>query len=133
MTEKRYVKFLLEKEPDLPKDGKDGLNAIPTNISEDEQRLNIENYYTVFGAYTAITELFDCQHIMMCTGSSIFFSIPQKGWKEYTHSGPEIESPKLDRDKLRDATPDEVTGAIIDLFLDREKWNHKVFSKELKL
>jgi len=132
--EKRYTKFLLEKEPEFPKGGYEGLNIVPTGISEDAKLLALTNYYTAFGAYTAITELFDCQNIMMCsTGYSIFFSIPQEGWHEYTHAGPEIESPKLDRHKLENATPDEIIGAIIDLILDRKNWNHKVVSKELKL
>jgi len=129
----RYKKFLLEKEPYIPTNGNEGLNVVSNNISEEEAMKNVENYNMIFGIYLTVTELFDCQNIMMCaSGASIFFSIPQKGWKEYTKSGPEIESPKLDREKLQKATPNKVAGAIIDIFLDRKKWNNKVFSKELK-
>lgn len=132
--QRRYRKFLLEKKPDLPKGGHEGLNIIPTNISEEEARKNIESHRFIEGVFTTITELFNCENIgMETTGHSISFSIPQEGYSEYLGSGPEIQSPKLDREKLREAAGNELAGAIIDLFLDRKKWNHKITSKKLTL
>ena len=132
--ENRFNKFLLEKEIEFHKDVKEGLNVIHNNISEEEARKNVETINYIYGVYHAVAELFDANGVVLnCGGGEVFFSIPEEDFNHYACSGHEIRSPKLDREKLQNATYPEIAGAIIDLIRDRKNWNIKMSSKKLEL
>lgn len=131
----RYAKFLLEEneKPVFPNQKEDGLYAIHNDISEVEQCENRNQVKILECLFYTLSELFEIKDIEMQTDghSNSFFLIktfetdfnPQKG----------ILSPELSRKKLKQATPMELSGAIIDLLLNRGKWYKEMSYQTLNI
>lgn len=133
--QRRYSEFiLLNPVIHINDKGREGLNIIDMGISEEAAHKNSKQCCLIEGIYVTVMELFNLENIFFCTsGEAFYFSIPDKDYDNYHGKGAETRSPLLCRKKLLKAKPYEIAGAIIDLFLDRANWSHKISSSILNL
>lgn len=130
----RYEKFVIENYKTITNssilDQKEGLNIVKHDISEIEQCENKNQVKILESVFYAITELFDVTDIeMQTTGDAHSFFIVTKDEGEIKEG---VNSLWLSREKLKQASALEVSGAIIDLILHRTKWSNIVRYKEFK-
>lgn len=129
----RYEKFILEnyKTITLSKDVGEGLQSVPTGISEAESFKYLSECCQVECLYHALCELFEIHNMTMdTTGDAHSFFIINKTDGENEEG---IKSVWLSREKLKEANPLELSGAMIDLILHRKTWTDKVSYSKLHL
>lgn len=129
----RYEKFLLKDYKTIrpASNFNEGLHVVHNSISEVEQ-CDYRNQYKILHAlYLTLTELFEVHNIEMNTTSEAnSFFIINKDEGEIKHG---VRSVWLSREKLKDASALELSGAMIDLILHRNKWTNEVSYKECHL
>ena len=136
IQENRYDKFLLEEyeRPVLPKTGKVGLIRLPNKpISEAEQCENRNQIEKIECIFHTVCELFEIDDVeLQCTGfSNSFFLI--KNHETCFNNQHGFLSVELSRDKLKNATAKELSGAIIDILRNRKNWNKEMYYSTLHL
>ena len=125
----RYDKFILTKDDSFEGEPTVDLMIIPTGVSDEESILYGKQVSYIEGVYFTIMELFDLDNIRYNLSSKyIFFSIPELPDSDCSK---EISSPKLDREKMLYATSFDVSGAIIDLILDRDNWSNQIWTERV--
>ena len=128
----RYETFLLEDSeiPIPPDSNKEGLIVVANNISEVEQCENVGQNNLLTAIYSTLCELLEIKDVEMQTAGwfNSFLLVTKHETDFNCQKG--FESPQLSRQKLKKANPKEVAEAMIDLFLNRSKWNiEKSYSK----
>jgi len=129
----RYEKYLLEESevPDPPILDAEDVHLVYTGISEKEQIEYRAQIDILECAFFVLCELFDIHPIeIQISAYSISFLLIEK---EETEFNPQegIESPSLSRKKMKGADTKEISGAIIDLLLYRNKWNKRMWYREV--
>jgi len=131
----RFNKFIIDNYKvsvdSLSHPDANGLYRIINTLSEIEQNDNINQVKTVECIFYTLVELFEIHNIEMNTTADAFsfFNIT-KNKGEIKHG---INSVWLSRTKLKNATSQEISGALIDLILHRDNWDDKTSYKALKL
>lgn len=121
----RYNKFLLEdSEIPIPPKG-DGLIVVKNNISEVEACENSGQAKLMECLFYTLVELFEAYDLELQTSGHChsFLIIIKEETRFNLQEG--FESPHLSRDKLKNASARDVSGAIIDLVRNRKNWNNK--------
>lgn len=94
--------------------------CVKNDITEEETRLNKSVCDKCEATHSLIVELFEIDNLWLTVASN-YISFNLETWGDgYNHAG--YESPLLDRNKLRELSTQELTGALIDLVLDRHQW-----------
>lgn len=121
----RYEKFLLDPSeiPEYPDDSNDGLNAIHYDISQVEQCENRNQNRILEAIFYTLCELLEIRDVEMQTTVHFnsLFLITKNETDFNCQKG--FESPQLSRKKLKHGQPKEIAEAIIDLLLNRSKWD----------
>ena len=134
-TQKRYEKFLLSPSEviELPEDGNEGLNIVENKISELGQCENRFQNKIMECIFHVLVELFEITSIeLQTTGFSNSFLLITTNETDFNKQEG-LESPLLSREKLKGADAMEISGAIIDLFLERDTWNTRKIYTTLRL
>lgn len=131
----RYEKFLSKDyttvRPATDLNESDGLRIVANNISELEQCENRNQCKILSVLYHTLTEIFEIDNLeMQTTNKANSFVLINKDDSEIKYG---VNSPWLSREKLKNASPMELSGAIIDLILHRDKWTNEVSYKECHL
>lgn len=129
---KQYEQYLFDESEKLTEELKKelateveaGLFLLPNDLTIEEQFENRGMCDVVDGIFQTICKLFDLHNIELCTGSNHFSFdtvIETIGTQQKV-----TVSPKLSRDKLKGLSPYQLSGIIIELFLDRENWSKEI-------
>lgn len=121
----RYNRFLLEDAeiPPPPAFSLEGIHLVHTEITEEESVENMAQVHIMEALFFTICELFEIEKIEIQTTAYDFsFLLETKEETEF-NSQKGIQSPSLSRKKMKGADTKEISGAVIDLFIDRHKWN----------
>ena len=120
----RYKKFIIENysiENVKDENGVEGLNIIPSTLSELEQMENRKSIEVVESAYFTICELFEVEDVnIQFTHDKISFFLVNKDDGSIEEG---VNSVWLSRELIKKAEPKEISGAIIDLILHRKEWS----------
>lgn len=131
----RYEKFLLKDyttvRPASDLNEGEGLLIVHNNISEVEQCENRNQCKLLEALYHTLVELFEVHNLeMQTTGEANSFFLINKDEGEIKYG---VNSLWLSREKLKAASAMEISGAMIDLILHRDKWTNEVSYKECHL
>jgi hypothetical protein len=131
----RYEKFLLKDyttvRPASDLNEGEGLHVIHNDISEVEQCENRNQCKLLEALFYTLVELFEVHNLeMQTTGEANSFFLINKDEGEIKHG---VNSLWLSREKLKSASAMEISGAMIDLILYRDKWTNEVSYKECHL
>lgn len=113
-----------ELKRELATEVENGLFVLPTNLTVEEQFENRGMCDIVDGIFQTICKLFDLHNIELCTGSSHFSF--DTVIETIDNRQKVTVSPKLSRDKLKGLSPYQLSGIIIELFVDRENWSKDI-------
>lgn len=131
----RYEKFLLKDyktvRPATDLNEPEGLHIVANNISEVEQCENRNQCKILEALFYTLVELFEVPNLeMQTTGEANSFFLINKDEGEIKYG---VNSLWLSREKLKNASAMELSGAMIDLILHRDKWTNEVSYKECHL
>lgn len=131
----RYEPFLFDQDTEGVEYVHDpaamGLMVIPNNISEIEKEQNRGQCRVLEGIGAALAETFELPNLCLeTTGHWHSFFLREREEGDYEWG---LNSPKLSREKLKDAQPYDIAGAVIDLLVHQNEWTERHAYKRLHL
>ena len=131
----RYEKFLIKDyktvKPASDLNEGEGVHFIAHNISDVEKCENRNQCKILESLFYTLVELFEVHNIeMQTTHDANSFFLINKDEGEIKQG---VNSLWLSREKLKAASAMELSGAMIDLILHRDKWDKEVSYRECHL